>query len=206
LESLDRQKTSAVAPSWYALQVRSQFEKTAVSILSSKGYETFLPLYRSQRIWSDRKKELELPLFPGYLFCKIDLENSDVRVITTAGVIAIIGYGRNPVAIDEGEVQALQRVIETQLEIAPAPFYQVGDRVRIEQGPLAGIEGILVSVKNTHRLVISITLLRRSVSVEVDSFLTTISRSCAESARSPEAPAIASKTLPAALAAGAGAR
>jgi transcription antitermination factor NusG len=201
------QNNSASTASWYALQVRSQYEKTAVSILSSKGYETFLPLYKAQRIWSDRRKEVELPIFPGYVFCKFDLENYDLRVITTSGVVAIVGYGKNPAAIDEGELQALRRVIETQRRIEPFPFYRLGDRVRIEKGPLMGIEGVLVSIKNADRLVISITLLQRSVSVEVESSFMTVSRSRVESAKSPEAiQSAASETLRAELAVGAFAR
>jgi len=159
------------AGSWFAVQVRSQCEKSVTSVLSHKGYETFLPLYKSQRQWSDRIKEIESPLFPGYIFCRMFLNDPDFRVVTTSGVVGIVGVGKKPIAIEQNEIEALQSVIAHRLRVAPCSFFHEGARVKIEGGPLMGVEGTLVRIKNSQRLVLSVTLLRRSVSVEVDSLL-----------------------------------
>jgi transcription antitermination factor NusG len=152
---------------WYALQVRPRFEKAVASTLLSKGYEGFLPLYRHRSRWSDRVKEVHLPLFPGYLFCRFDL-NKRLPILVTPGVIQVVGIGKAPHEVDEEEVAALQSLVISGLQAEPRSYLNVGERVRIGVGPLAGVEGILVLVKNAHRLVISVSLLQRSVSVEID--------------------------------------
>jgi transcription antitermination factor NusG len=154
--------------SWFALQTRSRYEHFAAAHLRSKGYELFLPVYTCRRRWSDRIKEVELPLFPGYVFCKFDLLNR-LPILVTPGVIQVVGNGKNPLPIDDAEVAALQAVVQSELPRQPWPFLQVGQKVRIAYGPLCGFEGILVNVKGNHRLVLSVGLLRRSVAVEVDS-------------------------------------
>src|ERR1700684_772011 len=89
---------------WYAIRVRSKFERVASLTLSGKGYEEFLPLYRSGRAWSDRAKQLDLPLFPGYLFCRFDVQDRLLPILTTPGVISILGFGRTPVPIADEEI------------------------------------------------------------------------------------------------------
>ncbi len=152
---------------WYALQVRPRFEKVIASTLLGKGYEGFLPLYRHRSRWSDRMKEVQLPLFPGYLFCRLDL-NKRLPVLVTPGVMHIVGIGRTPHPVDEEEIAALQSIVVSGLQAEPRSYLNIGERVRIEIGPLAGTEGILVSLKGSNRLVVSVSLLQRSVSVEVD--------------------------------------
>jgi len=154
--------------SWFALQTRSRYEHFAAAHLRSKGYELFLPVYTCRRRWSDRIKELELPLFPGYVFCKFDLLNR-LPILVTPGVIQVIGTGKSPIPIDDAEIAALQAVAQSELPRQPWPFLQVGQKVRIAHGPLSGFEGILVNLKGNHRLVLSVGLLRRSVAVEIDS-------------------------------------
>lgn len=154
--------------SWFALQTRSRYEQFAAAHLRSKGYELFLPVYTSRRRWSDRIKELELPLFPGYVFCKFDLLNR-LPILVTPGVVQVIGSGKNPIPIDDAEIAALQAVVQSELPRQPWPFLQVGQKVKIAYGPLSGFEGILVNLKGNHRLVLSVGLLRRSVAVEIDS-------------------------------------
>ncbi len=152
---------------WYALRVRPRFEKVVAATLLTKGYEGFLPLYRHRSKWSDRVKEVHLPLFSGYLFCRLDL-NHRLPVLITPGVMQIVGIGKVPHPVDEAEVAALQAIVLSNLQANPRSYLNVGEKVRIEIGPLAGLEGILISMKGSSRLVVSVTLLQRSVAVEID--------------------------------------
>ena len=152
---------------WYALQVRPRFEKIIASTLLNKGYEGFLPLYRHRSRWSDRMKEVQLPLFPGYLFCRLDL-NHRLPVMVTPGVMHIVGIGSTPHPVEEDEIASLQSIVISGLQPEPRSYLNIGERVRVEIGPLSGTEGILLSLKGSTRLVVSVSLLQRSVSVEVD--------------------------------------
>ncbi len=152
---------------WFALRVRAQHEKLVASSLHSKGYEDFLPLYRCRRRWSDRIKEIELPLFPGYVFCRFDVHRR-LPILITPDVLLIVGAGKIPVPVDDDEIAALQSVVKSGLQAEPWPFLQVGQRVRIDRGALEGLEGILTEIKKPYRLVVSVTLLQRSVAVEID--------------------------------------
>ena len=152
---------------WFALRVRSRYENTVATFLGGKGYEWFLPLYKSRRAWSDRIKEIQLPLFPGYVFCRFDLQRR-LPILTTPGVVSVVGIGRCPVPIDDAEIAAIQTSVRSGLSSRPWPFLEIGQRVRVEYGPLCGLEGILLDFKGQRRLVLSVTLLQRSVAVEVD--------------------------------------
>jgi transcription antitermination factor NusG len=152
---------------WYALQVRPRFEKVIASMLLYKGYEGFLPLYRKRSRWSDRIKEIQFPLFPGYLFCRFDI-NKRLPILVTPGVMHVVGIGKTPHPVDEAEIAALQAVVISGLQAEPRSYLTAGQKVRIEIGPLAGVEGILVAIKGAKRLVLSVNLLQRSVSVEID--------------------------------------
>lgn len=152
---------------WFAIQVKTCTEKTATTVLQYKGCECFLPLGKSRRHWSDRIKELEVPLFPGYLFCRFDPYNR-LPILTTPGVIQVLGIGKNLTPVDDDEIAALQCVVKTGLPAEPWPFLQVGDVARIEHGPLRGMTGIVVNVKSGFKVILSVTLLRRSVAVEVE--------------------------------------
>jgi transcription antitermination factor NusG len=153
--------------SWYALRIKSRHERIVASALFGKGYEVFLPLYRDRRRWSDRMKELEMPLFPGYLFCRFDVAKR-LPILTTPGIVQVVGMGKTPLPVDDTEIAAIQSIVVSRLKAQPWPYLQVGQRVRIEQGPLTGLQGLLIALKKTHRLVVSVTLLQRSVAVEVD--------------------------------------
>ncbi len=154
--------------SWYALQVRSRRENYVASQVTGQGYECLLPTYKSVRKWSDRVKELEQPLFPGYLFCRFDFQDRR-PLITTPGVLQIVGSGRVAVPVPDEEIRSLQLALSSTLSKQPWPYLEVGQRVRVNYGSLAGLEGILVSLKGNQRVVLSITLLQRSVAMEVDS-------------------------------------
>jgi len=157
----------AEANPWHAIRVRSRFECTTSNILRDKGFEQFLPLYRSRRRWSDRVKEIDMPLFPGYVFCRFDA-SSPMGVLTTPGVVHIVSAGRTPIPVDELEISALQDVCNSGLPLQPWPYLEVGRKVSIERGPLAGTEGAVIEMKGRYRLVVSISMLQRAVAAEID--------------------------------------
>jgi transcription antitermination factor NusG len=152
---------------WFAVAVMPRHEKSAATSLEYKGLDTFLPLYRKFHQYKSRTREFDLPVFPGYVFCRFDISRC-LPVLGTTGVIQILGCGRTPVPVDEEEMLALQTVATRKLAMEPCPFVQVGETVRIKEGPLAGVRGTVIRVRNMVRVVLSITLLMRSVSVEVD--------------------------------------
>jgi len=154
--------------SWFALQVRARYESLAANSLAHQGYERFLPTYRCRRRWSDRIKELELPLFPGYIFCRFDPQYR-LPILKTPGFVSIVGIAKHPVPIDESELAAIRTLVGSGLSHQPWPYVRIGQRVRIECGPLDGLEGILENIKGRKRIVISVSLLQRSVAVEIDS-------------------------------------
>jgi len=153
---------------WYAIHTRVRHEKIVAQALADKGYEEFLPLCKCRRRWSDRTKELELPLFPGYIFCRFDLEHR-LPILVTPRVEYIVGIGKVPFPVDEAEIVVLQSIVKSGLPAEPWPFLQVGQQVQIDYGPLEGVNGLLLALKKPCRLVVSVTLLQRSVAVEIDS-------------------------------------
>ncbi len=158
---------SSIALPWYALQVRSRHERMIAAALLFKGYEGFLPLYCKKSRWSDRIRELNLPLFPGYLFCRFDIRNR-LPILITPGVVRVVGIGKSPHPVDEAEISSIQAVIASGVQVEPVPYMHAGQKVRIEHGSLSGVEGILVGARGPARLVVSVTLLQRSISVEID--------------------------------------
>jgi transcription antitermination factor NusG len=159
--------TAGSQPQWYALTVKPNHEKSAAQALESKALEVFLPLYRARRRWSDRIKELELPLFAGYVFCRYAAPDR-ARVLATPGVTSVVGFGNKPAAVPESEIESVRTMVSSGLPLSPWPFLRVGERVRIEAGPLCGVEGILTQVKDAWRVVVSVELLQRSVAAEVE--------------------------------------
>jgi transcription antitermination factor NusG len=155
------------ANQWFAVRVRSNQERTAIVHLRQRGYEEFAPSYKTERVWSDRKKQIDQFLFPGYVFCRFD-PNDRLPVLTAPGVVDLVGFGRIPAPIPEDEIERVRKMVDSGLLVSPFPFVKVGETVLIERGPLTGVEGILVEVKGRYRLVVSINLLQRSVSAEVD--------------------------------------
>jgi transcription antitermination factor NusG len=152
---------------WFALFVRVNHEKLVSTTLRSKGFEEFLPLYQEKRRWSDRTKRIESPLFPGYVFCRFDL-NHRLPILTTPGVHAIVGNGKVPIPVALAEIENLRLIVDSRLQANPWPYLKVGQQVRIDEGCLEGLEGILVSTEKPNRVVVSVSLLQRSVAVEID--------------------------------------
>jgi transcriptional antiterminator NusG len=153
---------------WYALHVRPRFEKCVETHLEEKGYEVFYPTYTTARQWSDRVKSLSLPLFPGYVFCRFDI-HARLPILVTPGVTQVVGAGKTAISVDESELLAIRRVLQSGVAAQPWPFLKVGEAVRIENGPLEGLSGIVTRIKNSYRLLVSVSLLMRSVAVELDS-------------------------------------
>ncbi len=151
---------------WFAVQIRTSSEAVTNHFLQSNGFESFLPLVKSRRRWSDRIKNVETPMFPGYLFCRFDI-NKRLPILQAPGVLQIVGSGKTPIPVDEAEITAIHRLAKTGLPAQPWPFLQIGQVARIEQGPLSGLTGIVIEVKSVLRVILSVTLLRRSVAVEV---------------------------------------
>jgi transcription antitermination factor NusG len=155
-----------VLPPWFALRVRPNYEKPVAVALRGKGFQEFLPLVHCRRQWSDRVKMMDLPLFPGYLFCRLNLEQR-IPLLTTPGFLYLVGVGKNPEPVDESEIEAIQSVLRSGLPVAPWPSLMVGQKVRLKHGPLRGLEGVLTRIANQHRIYVAVTLLKRSISVEV---------------------------------------
>jgi transcription antitermination factor NusG len=153
--------------SWCAIYTRHQHEKAIARILSAKGLEVFLPLYNATRRWKDRTVHLSLPLFPCYLFLR-GMKEHQLEVVTTPGIVSILSINGEPATIPESEIESVRKAIEWGNRVEPHPFLRCGDRVRVISGPLEGLEGILVRRKNLYRLVLSVEILERSASVEVD--------------------------------------
>ena len=153
---------------WFAVLTRAKAERWVSTALRGKGLEEFLPLYRSRHVWSDRTKELDLPLFPGYIFCRLEARADHNLVLKTPGVLSIVGSGRTPTPVEDREMESIRALLNSGCAATPHPFLKSGDRVYLDGGPLAGVEGFVVNADKKFRLVVSITLLQRSVSVEID--------------------------------------
>jgi transcription antitermination factor NusG len=152
---------------WFGIRTKSRFEKITAAALAYKGYQTYLPLWSSRRLWSDRVVEIQAPLFTGYVFCCFDPIHR-LPIIMTPGVVSIIGLGRDPAPIPDDEIEAIQAIQQSGLPAGPWPYLSEGERIRITRGALKNVEGVLVKRKTQWRLVVSLSLLQRSVAVEVD--------------------------------------
>lgn len=152
---------------WYGVRTKPNHENVTATALRNKGYEPYAPVYRSRRRWSDRVVDASLPLFPGYVFCRFDATRR-LPVLTTPGVLSIVAFGKGPTPIADSEIEAIQLILSSGLAAEPCPFLQEGQRIRIVRGSLEGLEGILLKKKTDWRMVVSVTMLQRSVSVEID--------------------------------------
>ena len=164
----DLRAPSAERREWFAIEVKPRHEKKVAYVLDTKGYETFVPLYKHRHQHAARLRDFELPLFPGYVFSRFDLYKR-LPVIITPGVTRILGAGAYPTPVDPVEMASLQTTLDKAVSAKALPFLQTGNKVRICGGPLRGVEGIIILVRGEPRIVLSATLLQRSVLVEVDS-------------------------------------
>jgi transcription antitermination factor NusG len=152
---------------WWVLYTRHQHEKAVAEMLSAKGFEVFLPLYESIRVWKDRSKLLTMPLFPCYVFLRGGL-NRRLQVVTTPGVHMILFHGEQVAIVPEAEIRAIRKAVEGPFRVEPHPFLKCGERVRVTRGSLEGVEGVLVRKKNFYRLILSVDMMAQSVAVEID--------------------------------------
>ncbi len=152
---------------WYAAQTCANHEKRVLEQLSQRTVEAYLPLYASVRRWKDRRVRLELPLFPGYVFVRLALRDR-LQVLQTPSVVRLVGFGGQPTALPDQEIDALRQGLTRDVRVEPHRYLKVGQRVRVSSGPLQGLQGILARRKKGTRFVISFELIMRSVAVEID--------------------------------------
>lgn len=156
---------------WYALTVKHQHETAVCAALAYKGFEALAPTYRARRRWSDRVKEIELPLFAGYVFCRFPFAER-IQVMDAPGVAKVVEFGGAPAEISDGEIAAIRAVMAAKLPVRPWPYLKPGDRVVVERGPLRGIEGTLLREGagggDQMQLVIGVEILQRSLAVELE--------------------------------------
>jgi len=152
---------------WFALTVKPRHEKAVTEHLSARSLEAYAPVYRERRRWSDRVKTVELPLFPRYVFCRFSFADR-LKVIGMPSVQSVVGFGGEPVPVPDEEIDAVRMLVGSGLAVAPWHYLRIGQRVRIREGPLSGLEGILAREKSGYRVVINVELLQRGVAVEID--------------------------------------
>ena len=166
-----RMDRDTAAMRWFAVQTRSRHEKMAARQLQAQGFATFLPLSVEMRQWSDRRKVVEMPLFPGYVFLQmVYLPEQRLRVLTTEGVVNFVGVHSQGVPIPDKQIEDIQTLLTAKVPFESYPFLKVGQRVRIRSGSLEGIEGILVRQESDRRLVISVELIQQSVSIRLQDY------------------------------------
>jgi transcription antitermination factor NusG len=156
-----------VEPRWYAAYTSANHEKRVADQLAGRGVESFLPQYESVRKWKDRKVRLQMPLFPGYVFVHLALQNR-LKVLQVPGVAYLVGFAGRPAAVPEEEFARIRGFLEKGLRAVPHPYLEAGRRVRVRNGPLEGMEGIVARRKNGNRLVVSLELIQRAIAVDLD--------------------------------------
>ena len=172
--------TGVPQPRWYAVHTRSKCEQPVAAELTSKGVENFLPAVREIHRWKDRKKEIAVPLFPGYVFTRIpDSPVSRLQVLRTNGTVRILGHGAEIEPVADHEIDALKQLLQAQVPCLAHPFLREGAWVRVKRGALEGLEGLLARVKNGSRLVLSVEMLSQSVAAEIDAHDVEVIRPCA---------------------------
>jgi transcription termination/antitermination protein NusG len=155
-------------PRWYAVYTRSNFEKRVMADLDSKGVNHFLPLIQERHQWKDRKKAIEVPVFPGYVFARfVDRDENRLRVLRSKGVVRILGADHKIEPIPDAEIESIRLLMTSGVPFLAYPFLHEGARVRVTKGALRGLEGILIRFKNQVRLVLSVSLLAQSVALEI---------------------------------------
>ncbi|HKW98502.1 MAG TPA: UpxY family transcription antiterminator [Bryobacteraceae bacterium] len=167
--AVETQFIPARVPYWYAVYTRSNFEKRVAAELESRGVQHFLPVIQEEHQWKDRKKAIDVPVFPGYVFARFaNREEERLSVLRSNGVVRILGADGTIEAIPDTEIQSIQRLVKSGLPFYAYPFLREGTRVRITRGVLKDMEGTLVRFKNSARLVLSVNQLAQSIAFEVD--------------------------------------
>jgi transcriptional antiterminator NusG len=176
---------------WYAIRTRSRHEKVAARELDAQSIPVFLPLVSSMRQWSDRRTQVEMPLFPGYAFVRVAYLSGDrVRVLRTTGVIEFVGPSMAGASISDQQIESIRTILVRKVAVEEHPFLQIGQRVRVRNGALSGVEGILVAVKGSRTLVISVEPIQRSLCVKLDDY--EVESTGGEEAAAPHSDSVAS--------------
>jgi transcription antitermination factor NusG len=152
---------------WYAVYTYPRHEKAVTEQLESKSVEAYLPTFVTESRWKDRRVRIKTPFFPGYVFTRINLCEQN-KVFTVPGVIRMLSFNGKPAPIDDCEIAAVRLCLERGATVVPYPFLEVGDRVRVRSGVLAGLEGLISRCKDERRLIVPISLINQSVAVEID--------------------------------------
>jgi transcriptional antiterminator NusG len=156
---------------WYALHTRPRHEKLVVQRLEERGVKTFLPIVTEVHKWSDRKKQVQLPLFSCYVFAKFVPQRVErLNVLRVGGVLGLVGSGGEGTPIPDGQIDAVRTLIDGPIPWSSHPFLKIGQRVRIRGGALEGLEGVLVARSGNQTLVISIDAIQRSLAVRVEGY------------------------------------
>jgi len=177
--------------SWYALTVKPRREKAVVQSLRARHFEEFLPLYSDTRKWSDRWKSIALPLFPGYVFCRFSYADR-LPILNTLGVISVVSFGNTMTSISDADIASMRTIVASGIPVRSLPYLLVGQRVRVEGGPLTGLEGTLMREKSSYRVVLNVDVLSRSIVVEVERSLVRVIRE----ARSSVSGRLSAKSTP----------
>ena len=167
VNKMDAPMKNDLEPAWYAVYTCANHERRVAEQFSSRGVEHFFPMYEVVHKWKDRRMRLQLPLFPGYVFVHLALRDR-LQALQVTSVVRLVGFGDQPSALDEQEIETLRNGLQRDASAEPHPYLTSGKRVRIKSGPLTGLEGILQRRKGKCRLVISIDLIARSIAVDVD--------------------------------------
>jgi transcription antitermination factor NusG len=169
LQALMRERSAPSAPHWYAVYTRSNFEKRVAAELSAKRLEHYLPTFQELHQWKDRKKLVDVPVFPGYVFARFpDSTEHRLQVLQTSGAVRILGHGDGIEPVPEMEIESIRRLLQADVPCFAHPFLHEGAWVRVKRGALKDIEGLLVRVKSKTRLILSVALLSQSVATEID--------------------------------------
>jgi transcription elongation factor/antiterminator RfaH len=163
----DTSEAQLLEPYWYAIYTRSRHEKAVAAQLSQRSVDCFLPLYDTVRKWKNGRFHVQLPLFPGYLFVRIALQDR-LNVLQVPGVVNLVGFKGVPAPLPQADIEKLRDALSKGAQAQPHPYLNVGARVRIKSGPLEGMQGILLRKKGHLRVVVSVDLIMRSIAVDVD--------------------------------------
>ena len=164
-------RASESAPRWFAVQTRPRHEKKVETELGAKGLESFLPIHRERRRWSDRFRWVELPLFSQYLFVRVATSaESRTQVLQTTGIVQFVGVAGRGTPIPDQQIESLQTLVAQRVPMSPHEFLRIGERVRIRGGALEGIEGILSGIRNDKTLVVSVELIQKSIAIRINGF------------------------------------
>lgn len=176
-------ETSGHISRWYALYLRSRYEKVAHAELLEKGIESFLPMIEEVRVWSDRKKRVQMPLFRSYLFVRTDLHDR-VSILQTDGVVHFVGIRSVPSPIPDDQIAWIKIVIAQPQRVKREPNLATGKRVRVVAGPFTGVEGVITKVRGNARLVINLDAIAQAISVDVEpGFVKTVERLVTETSK-----------------------